>query len=512
MGSSAMGAGYPDTRPQGFHPNPETDLQKYTYDKLLEYWSMVYTLGLLGGVLGSAEEQKAAREAVLAAMEDAVKEAMGLVEAAGVAIDDYTPPGLGAAHLGMQRGGLWAAQKVGSFFGYDPGFKGDIENLDRSIRDSVAVDVNQTSQVMKGGKATVEWLGKSTGLYDYKADTTAEDKVIAATQGTVDERHAQVTAALSKVWNALKETALARYNQFLSDWEKGGPSYAFGTLGIDGAFLALELAISAAAGALTAGAGAVALKVAVSIGKKVGGAARKIVIMLKRVGGKVGKTARIELPEAKVVEHAKAHKGFGDDQAGLPKSTHENVKDPGGPETAEKKKFNYKEMSDKAEGQARKKFSDEGYSQQLVIQNPQGNGVDLIGRDPTTNKVIFGEVKSNGAILSEDQSYMGGPAYVRDRLERVTSQSGEWKNATPAQVADAQKALRWLDESPDFKEIKYDVDADTGAVTNYRERDWNYAPGERESRVKWYDGSGGQVTSEGKPIGRRSRSRGPPKK
>jgi hypothetical protein len=27
-----------------------------------------------------------------------------------------------------------------------------------------------------------------------------------------------------------------------------------------------------------------------------------------------------------------------------------------------------------------------------------------------------------------------------------------------------------------------------------------------------YDGSGGQVTSKGKPIGRRSRSRGPPKK
>ncbi|MHC2459415.1 hypothetical protein ACVMIX_006119 [Rhizobium leguminosarum] len=329
MGSAA--AQYPDSQLPGTHPHPDTDLQKYTYDRLLEYWSMVYTLGLLGGVLGTAEEQKAAREAVLAALEGAVKEAMGLVEAAGVAIDDYTPPGLGAAHLGMQRGGLWAAQKVGTFFGYDPGFKDDIENLDRSIRDSVAVDVNQTSQVMKGGKATVEWLGKSTGLYDYKADTTAEDKVIAATQGTVSARQAQVTAALSKVWNALKESALARYKQFLSDWEKGGPSYAFGTLGIDGAFLALELAISAAAGALTAGAGAIALKVAVSIGEKVGKAARKIVIMLKRAGGNVGKTARIELPEAKVVEHAKSHKGFGDDQAGLPKSTHENVKDPGGP-------------------------------------------------------------------------------------------------------------------------------------------------------------------------------------
>ncbi|WFR98759.1 HNH/ENDO VII family nuclease [Rhizobium tumorigenes] len=328
---SATAAAYPDTRPQGYHPHPDTDLQKYTYDRLLQYWSMVYTLGLLGGVLGTANEQTAARDAILAAMEGAVKEAMGLVEAAGVALDDYTPPGVGAANLAMQRSEYWAAQKVGTFFGYDPGFKDDIENLDRSIRDSVAVDVNQTSQVIKGGKATVEWLGKRTGLYDYKADTTNEDKAIAATQATVDARHAQVTAALSKVWNALKETALARYKQFLSDWEKGGPSYAFGTLGIDGAFLALELAISAAAGALTAGAGAVAFRVAVSIGEKVGSVARKIVVTLKRAAGNVGKTARIELSEAKVVEHAKAHKGFGDDHAGLPRSTHDNVKDPGGP-------------------------------------------------------------------------------------------------------------------------------------------------------------------------------------
>ncbi len=330
MGSAA--AQYPDIRPVGSHTHPDTDLQKYTYDKLLAYWSMVYTLGLLGGVLGTEDEQKAARSAVMGALEGAVKETVGLIEAANIAYDDYTPPGLGAGRLWLRRGGLMAAQNVGKFFGADAGFEDDIENLDRKIRDSVAVDVNQTSQIIKGGKVALEWLGHKTGVYDYKPDTTLEDRNIAATQATVNARQAEINAALSKVWNTLKDTALARYRQFISDWEKGGPDYAFGTLGIDGAFLALEIAISSAAAAFTAGAGAVVFKVAVEIGKKIDGASRKIVIVLKRAGGNVGKTARIELSEAKVVDHAKAYKGFGDDHAGLPKSNHENVKNPGGPD------------------------------------------------------------------------------------------------------------------------------------------------------------------------------------
>lgn len=508
MGSAA--AQYPDIRPVGSHTHPGTDLQKYTYDKLLAYWSMVYTLGLLGGVLGTEDEQKAARSAVMGALEGAVKETVGLIEAANIAYDDYTPPGLGAGRLWLRRGGLMAAQNVGQFFGADAGFEDDIENLDRKIRDSVAVDVNQTSQIIKGGKVALEWLGHKTGAYDYKPDTTQEDRNIAATQATVNARQAEINAALSKVWNTLKDTALARYRQFISDWEKGGPDYAFGTLGIDGAFLALEIAISSAAAAFTAGAGAVVFKVAVEIGKKIGSAARKVSIVLKRAGGNVGKTARIELSEAKVVDHAKTHEGFGDDHAGLPNSNHENVKDSGGPATSEKQKYNYKQMSDMAEEEARKKFSNDGYEDQLVIQNPQGNGVDLIGRDPTTGKAIFGEVKSNGAGMSRDQSGMGGPAYVRDRLNRVVSRSAEWKNATAKQVNDAQEALDWLDGEADFKEVKFDVDPDTGAISNYRERDWNYAPGKRESRVNWYDGDGQRVTGKGKPIGGKSRSRGPP--
>ena len=325
-------AAYPDAQPRGFHTDPDVSIQNYTYEKLLEYWSMVYTLGLLAGVVGSAEEQNAAKDAVYAALEGAVEETIGLLDAAATAADDYTPPGVGVAVLGSRRGGLWAAQSVGRFFGKDFGFDDDIENLDRSIRDSVAVDVNQTSQVIKGGKAALESLSKSTGWFDYKADTAQEDRAIAATQGVVNARQAQINAAFSKIWNALKESALARYNQFLSDWEKGGASYAFGTLGVDGAFLALEIAIAAAAGVITGGAGAIALKVAVSIGKRVGGAARKIVVALKRAGGNVGKTGRIPLSEEKVVEHAKKHDGFGDDHAGLPRSNHENNKDPGGPQ------------------------------------------------------------------------------------------------------------------------------------------------------------------------------------
>ncbi|CDZ32524.1 Hypothetical protein NGAL_HAMBI1145_12950 [Neorhizobium galegae bv. officinalis] len=338
-------AAYPDAQPRGFHTDPDVSIQNYTYEKLLEYWSMVYTLGLLAGVVGTAEEQRAAKDAVYAALEGAVEEAIGLLDAAATAADDYTPPGAGAAVLGSRRGGLWAAQKVGRFFGQDFGFDDDIENLDRRIRDSVAVDVNQTSQVIKGGKAALESLSKSTGWFDYKAATTQEDRMIAATQSVVNARRTQINAAFSKIWNALKESALARYNQFLSDWKKGGASYAFGTLGVDGAFLALEVAIAAAAGAVTGGAGAIALKVAVSVGKRVGSAARRIVVMLKRAGGNVGKTGRIPLSEEEVVEHAKKHDGFGDDHAGLPRSNHENNKDPGGPDAgALEKKWKPKQV------------------------------------------------------------------------------------------------------------------------------------------------------------------------
>lgn len=153
-----------------------------------------------------------------------------------------------------------------------------------------------------------------------------------------------------------------------------------------------------------------------------------------------------------------------------------------------------------AEQQALRDLREQGYTDQRVIQNPQGNGVDVIARNPDTGEVVFGEVKANGAVLSPDQRDMGGPAYVRDRLERTINRQGEWSNATPQQQRDAREALRWLDgDDVEFREIKYDVDPETGEITNYRERTWDYEEGERPRQIIWRNEDGDYVTASGEP-------------
>jgi Holliday junction resolvase-like predicted endonuclease len=504
-------AAYPDIQTEGSQLDPNVSIQGYTYDKLLEYWSMIYTLGLMAGVAGSPGEQEAARKAVFDALEGVAQEAMSLASAAVVAADDYTPPFAGAAVMSVGRGVMAGAQGVGKWFGYDPGLDKDIENLDQRIRDSVRVDVNQVSQMSKAAKATLEGASQYTGIGGYKADTSGEDALIRATQGTVDARQAQINAALTKIYNAIKDVALERYNQFISDWEKGGLNYALGTLGIDAAFLAIEIAIGVAAGIVTGGAGAVVLKVAVMIGKRAGAlatsASRAIAVTLKRAGGNGGRTGTIPLSEGAVVRHAKDHNGFGDDHAKVPNSTHENKKDPGGP--GDDKKLNNKAIGDAAEAQAKKDLAAKGFTDQKTITNPQGNGVDIIARNPTTGEVMFGEVKGNTATLSSDQAFMGGPRYVEDRLNRVITQSGEWANATDAQIADAITARNWLKQNPKFKEMKYDVDPDTGKASNYRDKDWNYPPGQRPKDLKWRDGDGKDIPKKKKPK-RKPDATGPP--
>jgi Holliday junction resolvase-like predicted endonuclease len=158
-----------------------------------------------------------------------------------------------------------------------------------------------------------------------------------------------------------------------------------------------------------------------------------------------------------------------------------------------------KAVGDAAEAQAKKDLAAKGFTDQKVIQNAQGNGVDIIARNPQTGEVMFGEVKGNTARLSADQSYFGGPSYVEDRLNRVISRQGEWAGATNAQRAEAADALGWLKQNPKFKEMKYDVDPNTGKASNYRERDWDYEKGKRPKKQPWRDGQGNKVKPKRKP-------------
>lgn len=102
-----------------------------------------------------------------------------------------------------------------------------------------------------------------------------------------------------------------------------------------------------------------------------------------------------------------------------------------------------------------------------------------------------------------------GPRWRCDRLQRVIAGGKEWSGATPQQIDDAYEALDWLNDTPAFKEIRYDVDRVTGAVTNCRERSWDYEQGQRPRALPWRDAQGNEVTQAGKP--KQPQARAPPK-
>ena len=398
------GGAYPDAQPKGTHLDPVCDIREYSTDQLTAYWAMVYAIAVIAGIAGTDDEKKAARKAVEDALKDAVETAGSFGKAAQIAVDDYAPPLpiLAPATSGGQRVIAGAARGVGEWFGVkSPALDQHIENLDQQIRDQTAVKVNRSAGLRKTVKG---WVG---------ADTSEEDRQIAATQQVADARRAEVGAAFDRIWNGIKEVALARYNQFVKERNACGVGYALQTLGVDGSFLVVETVVTVAAGAVTGGAGAVALRISVTAGQKAG----KIIVKISRAGRKVKHGGPNEgvlpLDKGNVEAFGKAHNGYGDDLG-----SHTNTpakQEPGGPDSG-KKKVSNKAIGDAAEAQAKKDLAAKGFTDQKTITNPQGNDVDIIARNPSTGEVMFGEVKGNTARLSTDQSFRGGPDYVRNRL------------------------------------------------------------------------------------------------
>lgn len=328
-------ASFIDTQPPGSHIDPEVSLSGYTYERLLEYWTMIYTLGLLGGVAGTEAEQTAARDAIYKVLGDVAESAVGYIEAANIAVDDWTPPGIGAIGEVGSLGRMHVRRGIEGLLGFDTDDNdARITDQEKRIRDSIAVDLNQAARISSTGKAVVGAIANNTPLPDYAPDTSGEEGIIAATQGTVDRRSAQVNKAINDIWTAIKDVALSRYNRFMEEWDQHGLGYAYGTLAIDGAFLAVEVAISAAAGAVTGGVGAVALKVAVDVGRRVTKAAtrRMIKVIFVNANRLDGKTGEFNVPKSSVDELAKSKNGYGDDLAGNRDSSHTNERDPGGPD------------------------------------------------------------------------------------------------------------------------------------------------------------------------------------
>lgn len=337
-----------------------------------------------------------------------------------------------------------------------------------------------------------------------------EDKARAETlEAVASQEYATAKEKLKAFFEALWKAIEQR-------WRECGFLYAASTTATDAVFVVADLALGAG---LSAAARTLlkSLKFTVHISLPAAGAA---VASAGAEGLKVTKdtlisvTAIVGVPGSVLRKITRTYKAGDLDREFHLDDTHAggHAEDPQAPikdKPDDKKKLSSKAIGDKAEEQARKKLHDDGYKDQRVIQNPQGNGVDVMARNPKTGDVAFAEVKANGARLSPDQAYRGGPDYVRDRLKRVVNQKGEWAGATQAQMDDAQDVLDWFNgNEPSFKEIKYDVDPETGDVSNYRERDWNYSPGQRPEDLKWRDDKGNEVTGKGKP--KKPPSTGPP--
>ncbi|WP_133166782.1 hypothetical protein [Tritonibacter scottomollicae] len=316
--------------------------------------------------------------------------------------------------------------------------------------------------------------------------------------------------ALSSLWDACE----ARWEEFWDDFDREGLLSAMARLKADADFLAAELAIDIALAVATGGV-ATGVKI---VAKRLAGKVSRVVIRAANQAGRAVPDSavlhRIDLPDTEIDDRIvrqvldEDNLRTGSSRGDL--SSRAEVDNPGAekPAGGMATRLTSKQVGDLAEDQARRDLVARGYTDQRVIQNPQGNGVDIIARNPETGEVVFGEVKANSARLSPDQSYRGGPDYVKNRLNRVMKRQGEWASATTQQRKDAASAIRWLRDDPAFKEIKYDVDPEIGATTNYRERTWDYNPGERPKRITWRNAEGAPVTASGKP--KKPPARGPP--
>jgi len=306
----------------------------------------------------------------------------------------------------------------------------------------------------------------------------------------------------------------ARWDEFWLDVQQKGALVAMARLKADADFLAGEIALDIAMGVVTGGA-AVGIKL---VAKRLAGEVTEIAI---RVASKVAANVpdanlarKLEVPDRaidpKILNEILDEDKLGTGSKSADVSARGEVPDPPKEKPdGDSEALSNGKVGDLAEDQARRDLAQKGYTDQRVIQNPQGNGVDIIARNPETGEVMFAEVKANGATMSGDQRDLGGPTYVRDRLQRVIAGDKEWSGATPQQVRDAKEAIKWLNANPAFKEIRYDVDRVTGAATNYRERSWDYEQGQRPRALPWRDAQGNEVTQAGKP--KQPQARAPPK-
>jgi Holliday junction resolvase-like predicted endonuclease len=122
-----------------------------------------------------------------------------------------------------------------------------------------------------------------------------------------------------------------------------------------------------------------------------------------------------------------------------------------------KKKFDmsdYKQsqnekLGDFGERVAKDYYRLKGYDEFFEVQNPSGNGVDIVARNSKTGDMIKVEVKTtrqeklwnNGDTkeipMSKDQKEMGGKEYTDDRLNRAANEDDGYTDGVSSEQAEA---------------------------------------------------------------------------
>lgn len=240
-----------DKNVEEFILHSQTELQQHVMQHIKQYEAMMMIIGRLAGIpaCGTPEEIKAARDAVEAALKNLNEDLANRSKREGWS--GYTSP-LDLFSLGL---------------GYYYQGYGTVE----------------------------EWFGDAIGVEGIKNSGRSNQNIGEGLVATDPDKYIKyaISDFLTSVWSSAEQY----YNNFLKEVETNGFLIAYGKLHIDAGFLAAELAIDIALGAVTGGAGAAASRIIRVVGTRAGRTATRVVVKIGKQSDGVIPNGRILLDE-----------------------------------------------------------------------------------------------------------------------------------------------------------------------------------------------------------------------
>lgn len=195
----SRGTNNQDMTPDKFLTYVRRDQRQYFLERLREYEAMLHMIGLLAGIAGTEDEQKAARDK----LKNAIESYMATIEIPDEQLNPFAVP-IGTPHAAQAQGGMAIAYLFNRYI------------LGQSDEENI---------IVKAGEAN-----------DHANQALTQ----------------MLTDLLVSIWNSLRDWL----SNFWETYESEGLIIAMNRARIDVAFFAAECAIDIAVGAVTAGFGA----------------------------------------------------------------------------------------------------------------------------------------------------------------------------------------------------------------------------------------------------------------